>query len=212
MQIQEESTIMPYVRFERRAVENVAKSREEGRYVGVDIDFVNVTPPGSKDVWTNKVSIWLDQLDKDKRDGRIPPEWVDKYSKAYQAWQSGQELPLEGTPIRGWGVISPAQQEALIRLNILTVEVLSSINDEGLRRIGMGAVDMRNKADAWLKQLSKAGKPTLEIASLKKENSELRTTVETLEKRLEEMAVAVKQLTARPITESIDSDDLLGDD
>ena len=205
--------IMPFVRFERKAVEDPVATREQGHYVAKDIDYVNVTPPGSKDIWTGKATNWLDQLKKDQTDGRIPAEWVDKYSKAYQAWKNGQELPLEGTPIRGWGVISPAQQETLIKLNVLTVEVLAQLNDEGLRRIGMGAIDMQNKAEAWLKQLSKAGKPTIEIAALKKENTDLKLTVSTMEKRLEELSRLVQQLSAddAPIAETIDADDLLGE-
>lgn len=214
--IQQDSGIMPYVRFERKAIENQAASIEAGHYVAVDIDFVHVTPPGSKDIWTTKATNWMDQLKADVNQGRVPSEWVDKYSAAYQAWKNGQELPLEGTPIRGWGVISPAQQENLTRLNILTVEVLAAMNDEGLRRIGMGAIDLKHKADAWLKQISKAGKPTLEMAALKKENAELKINQSVMESRINELASLVKQLSSQqpyqPMTDAIDSDDLLSDD
>jgi len=215
--IQQDSGIMPFVRFERKAVENHAASLEAGHYVAVDVDYVNVTPPGSKDVWVGKAANWLDQLKVDVNSGRIPSTWVDKYSAAYQAWKNGQELPVDGTPIRGWGVISPAQQETLTRLNILTVEVLSEINDEGLRRIGMGAIDLKSKAQAWLKQLSKAGKPTLEIAALKKENTNLKANQVIMENRLEELSSLVKllrdgQQAYQPMTDAINSDDLLGED
>lgn len=184
---------MPYVRFDRVVVEDAAATRDAGHYVGKDIDMAYVTPPYSKDVMKYKVTSWLDQLKVDAMNARIPPEWVDKYKAAYSAWQKGQELPVDGFPIRGWGVCSPAQQETLIKLHILTVEQLAAANDEGIRRIGMGGVDLKNKADAWLKQLNKAGKPTIEIAALKKENESLNNSVSSLEKRVAELTSLVEQ-------------------
>ena len=209
--IPENNNVMPYVRFERIAVEDPVATREAGHYVARDIDMANITPPYSKDVMKYKVANWLVQLDSDVNNGRIPVEWLQKYKAAYEAWKKGQELPLEGIPIKGWGVCSPAQQETLIKLHILTVEQLASANEEGLRRIGMGAVDLKNKADAWLKQLKKAGPATIEIAELKKENSSLKASVDSLEKRVAELSRLVDQsgiLNATAST-SISADDLL---
>ena len=207
--IPENNNVMPYVRFERIAVEDPVATREAGHYVARDIDMANITPPYSKDVMKYKVSNWLVQLESDVNNGRIPVEWLQKYKAAYEAWQKGQELPLEGIPIRGWGVCSPAQQETLIKLHILTVEQLAAANEEGLRRIGMGAVDLKNKADAWLKQLKKAGPATIEIAELKKENSSLKASVDSLEKRVAELSRLVEQSGILNATASISADDLL---
>jgi hypothetical protein len=215
--IQQESTAMPYVRFERIAVEDAAATRESGHYVAKDVDMANVTPPYSKDVMKYKVLNWLEQLKVDAMNARIPPEWVEKYKSSYEAWKRGQELPLDGFPIKGWGICSPAQQETLIKLHILTVEQLAAANDEGLRRIGMGAVDLRNKAQAWLKQLDKAGKPAIEIAALKRENDSLKASVSTLENRIEELSRLVEQsgifnANHAPKTAAINANDLLGDE
>lgn len=216
--IQQDSGIMPFVRFERIAVEDVAATREAGHYIAKDVDMANITPPYSKDVMKYKVVNWLEQLKIDAMNARIPNEWVDKYKSAYEAWKRGQELPLDGYPIKGWGVISPAQQETLIKLHILTVESLAAANDEGLRRIGMGSLDLKNKAIAWLKEIKKAGSNTVEIAALKKENKNLLSSVETLEKRVEELTRIIEQsgvLKAKPETvevEGINADDLLGED
>lgn len=206
---------MPYVRFDRIAVEDAAASREAGHYVARDVDMAYVTPPYSKDIMKYKVANWFDSLKTDAMNGRIPPEWVDKYKAAYEAWKNGQELPVDGFPIKGWGVCSPAQQETLIKLHILTVEQLAAANDEGLRRIGMGAYDLKNKADTWLKQLNKAGKPTIEIAALKKENESLKGSVASLEKRISDLTELVERsgiLNANReelATTGINADDLL---
>jgi hypothetical protein len=176
-----------YVRFKRVAVENKAESIKQGKFVAIDVDFALITPPYSKDVVELKVKTWFDNLEVDANAQRIPREWVQNYRAAYKAWLNGQEMPLSGTPIRGWGVLSPAQQENLIRQNILTVEDLAGVNDEGARRIGMGAIELKNKAIAWLRQLDDKGPLTQECAALKAENAALRIQVETLTRQVAEL-------------------------
>lgn len=169
-----------YVRFERVAVEDKPATLASGRYAAKDVDFALITPPYSRDVVRIKVSQWLLNLDQDVRNDRIPEAWADKYKEAYGRFKNGQEQPVTGTAIRGWGVISPAQQETLVRMNVLTVEDLAGINDEGMRRIGMGGVELKNKAKAWLSQLSDKGPLTEENAALKAENERLMIANEAL--------------------------------
>lgn len=181
-----------YVSFHRVAVEDKPASLAAGHYVAKDVDFVHITPPYSKDVIKFQIPRWLENMEVDVRNGRMPKEWQDNYIKQYQAWQNGQELPLKGTAIKGWGVISPAQQETLIRMNVLTVEDLALVTDEGIRRIGMGAVDLKRKAAAWLAQLTDKGPLTLKMAALESENAVLKSSVETLTKSVEALLAAKK--------------------
>jgi hypothetical protein len=103
-------------------------------------------------------------------------------------------MPLDGEAIKGWGVISPAQQANLIAINIRTVEDLAAVNDEGLKRIGMGAGELRDKAKAWLSQLADKGPLTQENALLKGENFALKASVTLLESRVKELAERVEIL------------------
>lgn len=185
----------PVVRFERVPLEDKHKSIELGRYVAKDVDFAFVTPPYSKDVFKQKAEDWFKQLKSDMESGRIPEEWVEMYKEKYARWQKGQEMPLNGTPIKGWGVISPAQQETLIRMHVLTVEDLSMMNDEGIRHIGMGGMDMKNKAKAWLAQLNDKGKFTQEMAALQQENMHLRNSVEKLESMVANLKIKIENST-----------------
>ena len=178
----------PYVKFERRAVEDVAATVREGRYVAKDVDFALIHPPYSKDCVEQKVSTWLENTKKNVRDGRIPEQWFDAWKDGYEKWKNGQEIPLDGTPIKGWGIISPAQQEMLIRINCMTVEDLARVNDEGLRRIGMGALDLRNKAKNWLQTVTDHGPLTIKMSALEKENSVLQSQVEMLIKQVEALS------------------------
>ena len=204
-----------YVRFERVAKEDVVASKKAGRYIARDEDMAFITPPYSKDVFKIKVDQWFRNLAQDEQNGRIPHEWVERYKESYELWQRGQEMPLSGTPIKGWGVISPAQQETMIRMNILTVEDLAGINDEGIKRLGMGAVDLRNKAQAWISQLNDKGAATQEIAALKKENDALRSDVRGLTAKLEELISQVNEQNKESVSvtvEGITADELLETD
>lgn len=174
-----------YVRFERRPMEDKAASIREGRYVAKDVDFALVTPPYSKDCVEYKVEQWLINMERNVRDGRIPEKWADQWKASYNSWKNGQEMPLSGTPIKGWGVLSPAQQQTLIAMNCLTVEDLAGINDEGLRRIGMGAVELRDKAKNWLASMKDHGAVTVQLAAMEQENRNLATTVESLKSQVE---------------------------
>lgn len=200
-----------YVTFERVAVEDKAASLREGHYIARDVDYVNVTPPYSKDIWKAKVSQWFDNMKQDVQNGRLPREWMDGYIRKYEAWKNGQEIPLEGTAIKGWGVISPAQQETLIRLNILTVEDLAGVTDEGAKRIGMGAMELKNKAKAWLAQLNDRGPLTLEMAAVKQENAVLKGSIEALTAQVERLTQALNQREARVVVDvpSTDLSDIL---
>lgn len=208
-----------YVRFKRVAVENKVESLKQGKYIGRDVDYALITPMYSKDVIEVKVETWFPQLEADAVRGRIPKEWVEAYRKHYEAWRNGQELPPTGTAIRTWGMLSPTQVEQLTRINILTVEDLAGVNDEGIRRIGMGGVEMKNKARAWLMQVNDKGPLTQENAALKRENESLKGQVAELIRQNAELRAIADAATASPgeravaaYGEEITAGDLLEDE
>lgn len=169
-----------FVRFERRSVEDKAATLANGRWTGKDVDFALITPPYTRDVMPMKVPQWLELLRGQLDNGQIKQQWHDDYLRAYEAFRRGEEIPLTGAPIKGWGVISPAQQETLIKMHILTVEDLAAVNDEGIRRIGMGANELRDKAKAWLAQMNDKGALTVKMADVERQNRDLSGQVQAL--------------------------------
>jgi hypothetical protein len=182
----------PFVKFVRVAIDDHEETRKQGHYVAKDVDFVNVTPAYSKDVFKAPVVEWFGTLENDVRNERFPQQWLDMFKDHYSKWCNGQEIPLNGTAIKGWGVISPAQQETLTRMNILTVEDLAAINDEGIKRVGMGAIELRRKAGAWLAELGTKGPNTIKIATLEAENALLKTNMASLEKTVADLKAAIE--------------------
>ena len=103
-------------------------------------------------------------------------------------------------------------------MNCLTVEDLAGANDEGLRRMGMGAIDLRNKAKTWLSSMSDHGGVTVKMAALEQENAVLKASVDTLQKQVDALIAAVKndapQITQyyEPEKNEISASDLLDDE
>lgn len=203
----------PYVRFESKTVEDKAASLAAGRYVGKDVHYAIVTPTYSKDEMPYKVDRWLEGVEKNVRDGRMNPKWLDMWKDAYQRWKNGQEIPLSGTPIRGWGLIAPSMQETLIRMNCMTVEDLAAINDEGMKRVGMGALELKNKARNWLQAMKDHGPIATQITALEKENEILKSQVETLGAQVAALRTSQPAQFVQPVQESeITASDLLEDE
>lgn len=175
----------PYVRFEQRAVEDRAKSNETGVYSYKDVNFALVTPHGSKDVFEDEAESWLAKQQEHARKGRIPETHFKYFKSQYDAWKDGQELPEEGTPIKGWAVLSPAQQQMCIQANVRTVEDLALAPEDALHQIGMGARALKQKAVAWLSSAD-TGKSASQIVDLQNNVQYLTEQNEKLQKQLEQ--------------------------
>lgn len=159
----------PYVRFEKRAVEDRSIVIKTGVYGFKDVNMAKITIPGQKDTVERFADDWLVDVQKRAEAGQIPPEWPDLFTRAYEFWKKGQEMPLNGTPIKGWQVMTPAQQENLVAVGVLTVEDLSELSDEATQRIGTGAVSMKLKARAWLKEAGSVGSVAAENETLRRD-------------------------------------------
>ena len=205
----ERKSIAPLVRFERHLEEDKLASLAQGRAVTRDVDFAIITPPYSKDEVFKEALAFLRDNKIKVANGGLTQEQADRYQRHYEAWKNGHELPLVGTPIRGWPVLTPAQQENLIRVNIPTVEYLSEANDEGLSRIGMGALEQKRKAIAWLAQATDKGPLTQHIAALQTENDVLKMSLATLTKQVEGLMVQTHTPTGS-VSSVITANDLLG--
>lgn len=176
-----------WVRFEVRADEDRTASIAAGTYMTKDVEYALVTPPYSKDCNVIEAKEWLRQNDEHVRNGRMAERVRDAYRAKYEAWSKGQEIPEDGVPIKSWTLLSPAQRDNLLAIGVRTVESLAKINDEGMKRYGMGALDLKNKAQSWLKTAKNIGPVVQENAALKVQVADLTLMVEGLTKTVEEL-------------------------
>lgn len=168
-----------YVRFEKRPVEDRALSIANGHFTTSDVDFAIITPHGTSDEIPRVVKDWFTYLDQSAREDRIPQKFVEYYKECYDHYLKGEETPLKGTPIKDWPPLSPAQRTNLIAVRVYTVEDLASANEATLALMGMGARELQQKADNWLKSSTDLGKITEEISALQVTNKRLESTVKT---------------------------------
>jgi len=178
-----------YVRFERIAVKDNEASLEAGFFKSKDQDMIYVTPPYSKDEHASKVDVFFQKKEGDVRSGRIPQKHLELWKEAYAHWRKGQETPLDGTDVRNWAVISPAQAKNMISAGCRTIEDLAQANDEALRRLGMGGNDLKNKAKAWLQAAKDHGPLTEEISQLKNQNKQLQGTIDSLQEQIKRFEI-----------------------
>ncbi len=190
-----------YIEFMTASKHLPKRSQEEGRYVAIDEDRVTVRQIGSNDSVVFRVADWLAQNKVDVSQGRLNPAHAEFYERAYQRWKEGQEIPVQGTPIKTWPVLSPAQVASLLAIHVRTVEDLSTLNDEGLRRVGMGAIDLKQKAQAWLSQAQDKGPLTMEVTALRRENEALKLSLDSLHEKMTALQQAQRlEATSADIT------------
>lgn len=173
---------LAYVAFERRVVERRGEvgTPTEGVPTQYEEDWVRITPKGTKDLVLKSVSDWFATLQQRVTMEMIPAEEFHRYQKQYEAWKAGMELPLEGTPIRGWPMLSLLQQEDCFKLHIRTVEDLANANQETIARLGMGALAMKQRAADWIVAKKDMG-PVLERQEAQQK------TLDALQKTLQEL-------------------------
>lgn len=179
---------MPYVAFESRTEEDVLESKKQGRMVWKDQHYARITPPGSRDVHYEAIPDWWGKMALEAKSGRVMPEWLDHWRAGYEKWKQGKELPVDGTPIRGWNMLSGSQQENIIACNILTVESLAVATSEAMGRLGMGALELKRRAEAWLAQQSTIEPAAMKMSALQRENDVLKETIANLTEKVEALS------------------------
>ena len=156
--------------FFTEAVKLEWKSRQEGRPIFEDREFVRIIIPG------------------DRRSMAVEPvgeAHKQRWPREYEAFRAGREAPLEGTPLSEWPVsmMSPARVQELAYFNLRTVEQLAAVNDAQLQGLGMGARELRERARTWLEVAAKGAAP---IERLISRNEELTREAERLTRELTE--------------------------
>jgi hypothetical protein len=151
-------------RFKTEAVHLPYRSKEAGRPIYEDREFVEILIPG------------------DRRSMAVEPvndEHKARWPKEYEAFRAGKETPLTGTPLADWpnSSLTRARVEELAYFNIRTVEHLAQVNDTQLGNLGMGARALREAARKFLEVSLRGTGPlerlVAENLSLKDENARL---------------------------------------
>ena len=123
------------LRFFSEAIENKAKSLEAGRPIHDQIDFVEINVAGSRDTVVEKMGAAQRQ----------------RFAAQYEMWKKTQAQPVDGTDLAVVPFLNIAQIKDFKASNVMTLEQLAGLSDTNVQKLGMGAVEARKKAQAYMK-------------------------------------------------------------
>ena len=135
-----------FVEFYEDAVHLEAQSREENRPIYEDRVFIRIMVPGGKSTVVREAR--LERGDN----GEIPDH--ERFPLQWAQFKSQQEQVGDGTPLSEWSYLSKSQVMELKAMKIHTVDQLAAQSDASLSHMGLGALDLRNRARAFLDQAS----------------------------------------------------------
>lgn len=171
--------------FHNRVVEDVAKSEKTGKREYMEVAYVKVLSPGN---------------DKEIPDFRVTETHKKRWPRQWEAFQTGSDIPLEGTPFNKWMGITPVEAKMLQDAGIRTVEELVKVPDLNLKNIGGSFIPLKARAEAFLaSQDGEAGFQKLK-AELDQVKSQLATRddqIKGLEDRIDELLTAKTKKSAR---------------
>lgn len=157
------------VEFFIHPVEQPAKSREAGRPIYEDREYIRITLPGDRLREHVAPADEMHYVSHMKRQ----MTYADRFARVYQAWKdTGAEIG-SGTPLSAAPFMTPARIEELKHRKIRTVEQLAGLPDSVARTLGMGTRDLIAQANAYLK----AAGDTSEITRMQAEIDALKRMI-----------------------------------
>mgnify|MGYP003653706235 FL=1 len=112
----------------------------------------------------------------------------------HEAWKEGREAPVNGTDLKNWPGVTPAQLKTCQNATIRTVEDLAEANADSIGKLGMGGVSMMEKAKAYLKSAN-INKTSEQITALTVKVDDL---TESIKKKDSQISELIEQLDEQP--------------
>ena len=163
-----------HVRFFMHPHQDKAESLAQGRPIFQDKEYVEIMIPGDRTNIVNRP---------------VRPHDKARFPKHYQAFKTGVEDIMVGTPLEMWPVMSRAMVEELRFFKILTVEQLASVPDSVAQRF-MGINIFKQRAQDYV--AAAAGNASTD--QLRAELDASRNETETLKAALADLSETVSKM------------------
>lgn len=157
-----------FIEFFRKPKLHPGKSREEGRAIYEEVDYIRIYVPGDKSCVIERP---VDSMD------------AERFADRYKKWKAGQDDAVIGTPLTALPGLTPAKIEEYKYFKIMTVEQLADANDQ-LGQKFMGFQADKARAKAFMEVAANNAPIERMNAELEKRDAEienLRTMVEALQ-------------------------------
>lgn len=179
------------IKFEVRAVEHPRKSKEAGRPIFEDREFVSIIFPGDNKRAHTAPAHEMHYVSHRKQQ----MTYAERFRSIYDAWKATGADQVVGTPLSAAPFVTPSVLEELRHQRIYTVEQLAGLPNAVQGKLGMNARDLVAQANDYLK----AAAGTAEVSALRAE-------LEAMRAQMAQMA-APKEAPADPF-EGMSRDDL----
>jgi len=168
-----------YVEFYRKPVQHEAQSREAGRAIYVEVDYIRIHTPGDK-------SSVIDRP--------VNPLDVQRFADRYNKWKAGQAEAVIGTPLTALPGMTPAKAEEYKYFKIVTVEQLADASDN-LGQKFMSFQQDKQRAKAFM-DVARNNAP---IEKMNEELEKRDAVIEDLKTRLDALTAAAAKTTKKAV-------------
>lgn len=172
-----------FVEFYEDAMEIPFKSEQEGRPVYEQREFVRILVPGDA---TSIIET------------PATPEHRQQYPRQYERFKKGLKDVVDGTPLAMWPPVNKSQIKEAAFFEVRTVEQLAELSDANCRQMGMGYIELRSKAKAWLL----AAKDSAVVTRQAAENDRLQSEIEALKEQIAQLAAPKRGRPAKETEEA----------
>ena len=183
-----------YVEFELRPEEDREETISQGMPVFKDVEFAMITMPGGGLVVDKPINEALLHEWKNGDNRRKPPSPFAY--RAYEAWKEGREAPVNGTDLKNWPGVTPAQLKTCQNATVRTIEDLAAANADTIRKLGMGGVAMMEKAKAYLAAANQ-NKTSEEVSALMVKLEALSDTVKRKDEQISDLLERLDESTKK---------------
>jgi hypothetical protein len=183
-----------YVEFELRPEEDREETISQGMPVFKDVEFAMITMPGGGLVVDKPINEALLHEWKNGDNRRKPPSPFAY--RAYEAWKEGREAPVNGTDLKNWPGVTPAQLKTCQNATVRTIEDLAEANADTIRKLGMGGVAMMEKAKAYLASANQ-NKTSEEVSALMVKLDALSDTVKRKDEQISDLLERLDESTKK---------------
>lgn len=160
-----------HVQFFRKPMLQAGLSREEGRAVYREVDFIRIMVPGDK---LSIVERPVDSIDE------------RRFAARYERWKAGAGQAVEGTPLSSLPNMTPSKVEEYKFFNITTVEQLAGAPDSVGQKF-FGFNEDKRRANAFL-EVAKGNAPfekmSQELVARDAKIEEMQAQIEALTKMM----------------------------
>lgn len=168
--------VKPTVIFRNNATVNEAKTKAEGRPIYDDMEVCDIFFPGNvkERVPTARALDQADWFEDPVTQTKRPRTYMEKYAPEYQAFKAGNAMLASGTPLEEAPFLTEGKRLELKHgLKIFTVEHLANLDGTGLKAMGIGGRDLKDRAIAYLESAKVGADASLLREELAKRDAQM---------------------------------------